>query len=126
MKDQPDLKKLTAEIVKFRDERNWKPFQTPKNCVLGILIEAGELADHFHYLDGDELLEYIEEFKEEIGDELADVLYWVLLTAANLDLDLAEVFQRKMKKNAIKYPVSENGELVGKLTNRRKNKRAHR
>lgn len=98
------LDELIKEIITFRDEREWNQYQNPKNIALGILIESGELAEYFHYLEGDELKKYITTFKEEIGEELSDVLYWVLLMAHDLDIDLVTAFREKMKKNAQKYP----------------------
>jgi NTP pyrophosphatase (non-canonical NTP hydrolase) len=109
------IDQLTQEIIKFRDDRNWEQYQSPKNLALGILIEAGELAEHFHYLEGKELKQYIKTFKKEIGEELSDVLYWVLLMAHDLDIDIIKAFHQKMKKNAKKYPAK-NG--VGKAFTR--------
>lgn len=98
------IDELIKEVISFRDKRDWAQYQNPKNIALGILIEAGELAEYFHYLEGDELKKYISTFKVEIGEELSDVLYWVLLMAHDLDIDLTTAFRQKMKKNAKKYP----------------------
>lgn len=43
--------------------------------------------------------------KDEVGEELADVFYWVLLLANKIDIDLVEAFKKKMAKNEAKYPV---------------------
>ena len=80
--DKPvSLEELTKLVLAFRDERRWERYHDPKNLALGIFVEAAELAEHFQYLDGPELKEHIELFREEIGEEISDVLYWVLLTA---------------------------------------------
>lgn len=115
------FEELAKEIVAFRDGRDWERYQNPKNIALGILIEAGELAEYFHYLEGEELKNYIAEFKKEIGEELSDVLYWVLLMAHDLDIDLLEAFRDKMKKNGKKYPPGKN---IGKAFKRLEEKRA--
>lgn len=102
---------MMAEVVAFREDRNWRQYHSPKDLALGMIIEASELAEHFQYWQGEELYQNIEKFKLEIGEELSDVLYWVLLTAHDMDIDLVAAFKAKMKKNVQKYPA---GERVGK------------
>lgn len=116
------FEELAKEIVAFRDARDWERYQNPKNIAMGILIEAGELAEYFHYMEGEELKKYIAEFKDEIGEELSDVLYWVLLMAHDLDIDLLTAFRDKMKKNGVKYPAGKN---IGKAFRRLEEKRAN-
>ena len=99
-----NLKKIQQEIVQFRNQRNWKQFHNPKDFGLGLMCEAAEFAEHFKYYQGEELKDYIQKHKEDISDELIDVLFWVLLAAHDLDIDLEQSFKRKMKKNAQKYP----------------------
>lgn len=110
-----DITTLQKQVVAFRDARNWKKYHTPKGLVLGLLVELGELAEHVQYLDGKELSDYIESHRAEIGDEIIDVLYWLLIAADEFEIDLSRAFKNKMKKNALKYPVSQNGKEVGKL-----------
>jgi len=110
------LKQMKTQVLKFRNDRDWAQFHGAKDLILGLLVEAGELAEHFQYLENDELRQYQLEFKEHIADEMADVLFWLVLMGAELDVDLAEAFNRKMQKNALKYPVSKKGEKIGSLT----------
>lgn len=100
-----ELRELTDKVVKFREERNWEQFHTLKNIVLSLFIEAGELAEHFQWREGDELRSYLKENRHGVEEELADVLYWLLLLAHDLEIDLPEAFQNKMKKNSEKYPI---------------------
>ncbi len=119
-KQQTIVDELTQEVLQFRDERNWEQYQNPKDLALGLLIEAGELAEYFHYLQGDELKKYTKTFKKEISEELSDVLYWVLLMAHDLDIDVVTEFRQKMKKNAQKYPPKDG---VGKAFTRLERKK---
>ncbi|MEI7810765.1 MAG: nucleotide pyrophosphohydrolase [bacterium] len=100
-----DIKELTNEIKKFCDQRNWKQFHDPKDLALSLTLEASEVLEHFQWKSGDELKKYIKENKKEIGEELSDVLYWVLLMSNDLDIDIKKAFLDKMKKNAKKYPI---------------------
>lgn len=100
-----DIKELTERIKKFRDERDWKKFHNPKDDSISLILEASEVLEHFQWKNKKEIEKYIKSNKEEIGEELADVLYWVLLMSSDLGLDLKKVFERKMNKNEKKYPV---------------------
>lgn len=108
-----ELKTLAKQVVAFREERNWKRFHGSKDLVLGLLVELGELAEHFQYLTGEELEEYQRDFKQDIGEEMADVLFWLLLMSQEHGIDLEEAFLAKMKKNALKYPVSDVDQATG-------------
>jgi NTP pyrophosphatase (non-canonical NTP hydrolase) len=99
------IDELTKQIVAFRDKRNWKQFHNPKDEALSLVLEASEVLEHFQWKNNDELQQYIEKKRDDIGDELSDVLYWVLLLSHDLNIDLEKAFQRKMKLNAKKYPV---------------------
>lgn len=100
-----ELKELTNKILEFRDARDWKQFHTPKDLAIGLSLEAGEVAEHFLWKNEAELREHIKNHKEEIGDELADVLYFLLLMANDFEIDLFQAAQRKIEKTAKKYPV---------------------
>lgn len=100
-----DIKKLTEKIIKFRDERNWKQFHNPKDSAIALLSEATEVLDLFKWRNSKELKTYAKENKKEIGDELSDVLYWVLLMAHDLKIDLPKAFEEKIKENEKKYPI---------------------
>jgi len=100
-----DIQRLTDIIIAFRDARGWDKNQSPKEWVLSLLIESAELGEHFQWKDGKELETYLKENNEHVADELSDVLYHVLYISRNLDIDLIKAFEKKMEKNALKYPA---------------------
>lgn len=100
-----DIQKLTQKVIQFRDERDWKQFHNPKDAAMGLSLEAGEVMEHFLWKNPQEIEEHLAAHKEEVGEELSDVLYWVFLMAHDLDIDLVQAFEKKMEKNAAKYPV---------------------
>lgn len=100
-----DLHELTEEILKFRNERDWEQFHTPKDLALSLVLEASEVLEHFQWKNGDELKKYLQENKSKLGEELSDVLYWVLLLSHDLGIDIKSEFKKKMELNAKKYPV---------------------
>lgn len=101
-----DLQKLQDLVVKFRDDRDWKQFHNPKDIALSLVLESTELMEHFQWKNEEEIQKHLKEHPDDISDELADVLYWVLLIANDFDVDLSKALQTKMKKNDAKYPVS--------------------
>ncbi|HEY1074755.1 MAG TPA: nucleotide pyrophosphohydrolase [Patescibacteria group bacterium] len=99
------LTKLQDQLEKFREERDWKQFHNPKDLAISLSLEASEVLEHFQWKNVDEVKAHIIEKKEDIAAELADVLYWLLLLSKDLNVDLEAAFQKKMDKNAQKYPV---------------------
>lgn len=90
------------KVLSFRDDRNWKQFHTPKDLAISLSLEAAELLECFQWSARD--LECADK-KAEIAEELADVLSYTILMADACGLDLDEILNVKMEKNARKYPV---------------------
>ena len=97
------LTKETAEaVIRFRDERNWKQFHTPKDLAISMSLEAAELLEVFQWSGTD--VECTDK-KDKVAEELADVLSYCVLMADACGLNLDEILKKKVKKNAEKYPV---------------------
>lgn len=103
--NQTSLKDLQARISRFVDERDWDQFHNPKDLAISLALEAAEVMEHFQWKNAAEMAEHSVAKKEDVGEELADVFYWVLLLANKLDIDLVPAFEKKMQKNEAKYPV---------------------
>ena len=99
------LQELRKIVVKFRDDRDWEKYHNPKDVAMKLLTEVGEVYEHLVWKDKDELVEYLKKNRTEVGYELADVLYNVVLLANQLDVDLDKAFEEKMKINEKKYPI---------------------
>jgi len=100
-----DIKKLAKEVLKFRDERDWKQFHNPKDSAISLSLEASEVLEHFQWKNKEEVEKYLQENKEHVAEELADVLYWVILMSHDLDIDIIKASFKKLEKNKVKYPV---------------------
>ena len=90
------------QVLKFRDDRNWKQFHNPKDLAVSISLEAAELLEVFQWSGSDTVCE---SKKDKIREELADVLNYCILMADVCGLDMDEIIQEKIKKNNAKYPV---------------------
>lgn len=110
------IQDITKKILHFRDTRNWKQFNNSKDMALSLSLEASEVLEHFQWKTNSEIEAYTTNKKTEIGKELADVLYWTLLMAHDLNIDIEKVFNKKMKENALKYPISKSKSSKAKYT----------
>lgn len=99
------IKELTQRILDIREARDWKQFHNAKDLSLSLVLEAAEVMEHFQWKNQEEIEKYIITDKEHIGEELADVLYWVLLMSNDLDINILEALERKIVKIEEKYPV---------------------
>ena len=100
-----DINQLTERIQNFIKERDWNQFHNPKDLALSLVLESAEVMEHFQWKNNEEMQSYIKSNKNDIGEELADVLYWVLLMSHDLDIDIKKAFEDKMIKNESKYPI---------------------
>ena len=91
------MDEIRNRIRKFREDREWSQFHTPANLAKAISIEAGELLEHFLWDDNYN--------KEDVCDELADVMVYCLHMADSLGVSIEEIINKKMDKNEEKYPV---------------------
>ncbi|MDO4978318.1 MAG: nucleotide pyrophosphohydrolase [Eubacteriales bacterium] len=90
------------EIIKFRDDRDWKQFHNPKDLAISISLEAAELLEVFQWSAEDI---GSEGKMDKIKEELADVVNYCVLMADVCGLDLDEIVLEKIKRNNEKYPV---------------------
>lgn len=100
-----DLTDLTKKVIAFRNARDWKQFHNPKDMTLSLVLEAVELMEHFQWKNDKEMELHIQTHKKEIGEELADVLYWVLLICHDFGIDPKDALEKKLVVANKKYPV---------------------
>ena len=89
-------KETINQVLKFRDDRNWRQFHNPKDLAISISLEASELLEIFQWSGSDTVCE---NKKEKIKEELADVLNYCILMADICGLDMDEIIQEKIKIN---------------------------
>jgi NTP pyrophosphatase (non-canonical NTP hydrolase) len=109
MQDRPDapdpLRELALALRRFADERDWDQFHAPKNLAMALSVEAAELLEHFQWMGEDASRRLAPETLAKVGEEMADVLLYLVRLADKLDVDLVQAAKRKMQLNAQKYPV---------------------
>jgi len=114
--NQTTLKDLTQLVLEFREARDWRQFHNPKDQALSLVLEAAELLELMQWRNGPELQQHLQDTRPRVGEELADVLGWVLLLAHDLEIDLADAFERKIRLNSQKYPIEKSKGSARKYT----------
>ena len=111
-----EIKQLIKKIIKFRNNRDWKQFHNPKDVAISLVLEATEILEFFQWKNKKEVEVFLKSNKNNVSDELADVLYWVLLMSNDLGIDIKKALEQKLKKNAKKYPIEKSKGKHNKYT----------
>ncbi len=93
------MQDIIEKLKQFRDERDWNQFHTPENLAKSVVLESAELLENFQW--GSQNAD-----KENIKEELADIVGYALLMCDHYGFDLKEILNEKIKKNNAKYPVN--------------------
>jgi NTP pyrophosphatase (non-canonical NTP hydrolase) len=102
----PDsLRDLSLQLDTFAKARDWQQFHSPKNLASALVVEAGELLEHFQWLTEDQSRALPNDKREAVGAEVADVLLYLIQLATALGIDPIAAAQAKLKINAVKYPA---------------------
>lgn len=103
---QTTVESLKEEVKDFCTKRDWDEPHNPKDLAIGAVTEASELLEIFRFCSQEASFDKLKhpETRQEIADELADILCFLLRFAQLYKIDLTEALKEKLKKNAIKYP----------------------
>lgn len=104
-KGEVNLEKIKQSVLAFRDDRDWKKYHNEKDLAISISLEASELLENFQWCSSESA---VENSKQNIKEEMADILIYLVQLADKLEIDLEEEVLNKLVKNAIKYPVNQN------------------
>ncbi|KNA16560.1 hypothetical protein SOVF_088070 [Spinacia oleracea] len=107
-KNTVSLEDLKLKMAEFAKERDWDQFHSPRNLLLALVGEVGELSEIFQWkgevprgLPG-----WNEEEKQHLGEELSDVLLYLVRLSDICGVDLGKAALRKLELNALKYPIN--------------------
>lgn len=101
------INELSLLVKSFCEDRDWDQFHGPKDLAIGVITEASELLEHFRFLSDEQALALLNnpQQKEDIEDELADVLFFLLRFSQRSEINLGQALVRKIVKSEKKYPV---------------------
>ena len=99
------LDDLNRRLKAFAQERDWEQFHNPKNLVMALAGECGELLEHFQWLSEAQSAALSGEKKEAVTLEMADILIYLIRCSERLDIDLVDAAYRKIAINESRYPA---------------------
>ncbi|MFD1146366.1 nucleotide pyrophosphohydrolase [Saccharothrix hoggarensis] len=104
-----NLEDLRDALRRFAAARDWDRYHTPKNLVMALSGEVGELTDLFQWLTPEEAAHAMEdpELAWKVRDELADVMHYLVRLADKLDVDLIEAAFAKIERNERRFPTGD-------------------
>jgi len=100
-----DLDKIKNIIREFAKQRDWDKFHTPKNLSMALSVEASELVEIFQWLSQEESKNIDSNEIQNVKDEVADILIYLIRIADKLNIDLEKAVLEKIDKNNEKYPI---------------------
>ncbi|HEV7653672.1 MAG TPA: nucleotide pyrophosphohydrolase [Mycobacteriales bacterium] len=102
-----ELGELRAGMRAFVDERGWGSFHDPKSVLLAMVGEVGELSELLQWLPAEDVRELAREetLKRRLGEEISDVLLYLVLLADVLDIDLPSAARAKLAEANTRYPA---------------------
>ena len=102
----PDsLRDLAQQLDRFAGDRDWQQFHSPKNLASALVVEAGELLEHFQWLTEAQSRALTPEKRHAVGAEVADVLLYLIQLTSALGIDPIAAARAKLQLNELKYPV---------------------
>lgn len=103
-----NIKQYKDKLQEFAKERNWEQFHSPKNLVMALTSEVGELNDIFQWLTQEESrnLSDSDKLYEHAKEELADIFIYLIRLATVTNIDLEKAINDKIKVNESKYPIN--------------------
>jgi NTP pyrophosphatase (non-canonical NTP hydrolase) len=99
------LKDLAQQLRQFAKARDWQQFHSPKNLASALIVEAGELLEHFQWMTDEQSRDLPPEKRDAVAAEAADVLLYLIQLTSVLGIDPVAAAQVKLKLNELKYPV---------------------
>ena len=100
-----EMNEIKYRLRRFATAREWDQFHSPKNLVLALIAEVGELAEQFQWLTDEQSVACTPEKLQLIEEELADVFLYLVRLSDKLNIDLIRAAHHKIDKNEEKYPV---------------------
>ncbi|HZZ98568.1 MAG TPA: nucleotide pyrophosphohydrolase [Candidatus Saccharimonadia bacterium] len=102
--DTTTIAQLKQLITEFKSKRGWGK-EDPKDIALSLVLESAELLEHFQWITGEEVKNN-PKIQQAIGEEMSDVVWWVLSLGQSLGIDVSAAFAHKIVKNDEKYPAA--------------------
>ena len=98
-----DIAALISRLHAVRDQNDWRQFHSPKNLAMAASVEMAELVEIFQWLSEAQSHNLPPEQLAHAGQEVADVVLYLLLLCSELGLDMEQVVQAKLADNERRF-----------------------
>lgn len=98
-----NLEELTQRLHRIRDNNAWQGFHSPKNLAMAASVEMAELVEIFQWLSEDQSRQLSAEQLQHAGEEVGDVVLYLLLLCSELGLDMDQVVRSKLAHSEIRF-----------------------
>lgn len=99
------MQELVKRLRRFAEERDWEQFHSPKNLSMALSVEVAEIVEHFQWLTEEESRRLGDDKREELAEEIGDVMIYLVNLADKLGIDPLRSAKEKLEKNEKKYPA---------------------
>jgi len=101
------LERLREEIKRFNHERDWDKYHNPKDLVVALVSEVGELAECYRWLNDEEQSSiHLDPAKKlKVEEEIADIMMFLIILAYKTDINIIKACDAKLAKNRERYAV---------------------
>ena len=96
------IKEIATELV---NQREWGQFHTPKDLSMNLSVESNELLEKFLWITSKASFEEIDKNRQEIEDEIGDILFSIVRFCSVSNIDTTKAFLQKIEKIKQKYPI---------------------
>jgi len=102
------MNQFQKRIQQFAEDRDWGQFHNPKDLLLGIVEEIGEIRNIVKWeQDINTLRAVLNDNKEKLEDEIGDIYWFLALLANGSDINIDEAIDKVIKKNELRFPISD-------------------
>ena len=98
---------IKNRISRFNQERDWEQYHQPKDLIMALQEELGELSRCYLWVSEQEIKNIHKDPKKmnAIKEEMADVFIYLISLANTVGVDISEIINTKIDKNEQKYPA---------------------
>ena len=97
---------ITKKLREFAAERDWDEFHSPKNLIMALSVEVGEIVEHFQWMSEEESYKLNSDKLEKVTEEIGDVLIYLVMFADKFGIDPIQAAKDKIEKNRKNYPAN--------------------
>lgn len=98
-----NLDDILHRLHAIRDRNDWQRFHAPKNLVMAASVEMAELVEIFQWLGEDQSRQLAPAQREHAGQEVADILMYLMLLCSELNIDMEQALLAKLADNERRF-----------------------